>query len=37
MFYTGSYTGAGAGAAADNFWTTFQISFIFGSIDRPDL
>ena len=44
-FCTGSYAGAAAGrrppaadsCPRDNFWTTFGISFIFGTIVGPDL
>ena len=40
-FCTGSYAAAAAAAAdscsRDNFWTTFGISFIFGTIVGPDL
>ena len=41
-FCTGLYAAAAVAATAgrstrDNFWTTFQISFIFGMIDGPDL
>ena len=43
MFCTGSYAAAGAAAAGataadrDNFWTTFGISFIFGTIVGHEL
>ena len=39
-FCTGSYAAAPPAAAScprDNFWTTFWISFIFGTIVGPDL
>ena len=38
-FCTGSYAAAAAGrrfCSRDDFWTTFGISFIFGTIVGPD-
>ena len=36
-FCTGSYAAAADSCSHDNFWTTFWISFIFGTIIGPDL